>query len=144
MMPETVGISAGEAGDKDIVWTAWKHAAVHKRTVKKLRFLTNKTRSMASYGVCIGLIASIEKAMIQVTPSEVKVAATNKKTASKKEMIEWATGAYPDAGWFTKKQKGVVSFIDKNEHPADALAAIHAGAKTDQFKQLLAMQGFLL
>tara|TARA_B100000929_G_scaffold108179_1_gene85732 strand:- start:48402 stop:48983 length:582 start_codon:yes stop_codon:yes gene_type:complete len=101
---------------------------------------SQSARAMASYGVCIGLLASIQIPMIQVTPTEVKVAATNKKTASKKEMIEWATQAYPDAGWLTKKVKGIVSFTDKNEHPADALAAIYAGVKTEQFQQLLAMR----
>lgn len=94
-------------------------------------------RAMTSYGICIGLLASLnDNAMIQVTPSEVKVAATGKKTASKKEMIDWAYNNYPDAGWKHKKEKGEYSLVNSNEHPADALAAIHAGVRTDQFKQI--------
>ncbi len=96
-------------------------------------------RAMTSYGICIGVLSSVTCSMIQVTPSEVKVAATGNKVATKAEMITWATGRYPDADWLTKKQKGVLSFIDKNEHLADALAAIHAGVKTDEFNQARTM-----
>ena len=45
MMLETVGISAGKAGDKDIVWTAWKHAAVHKRTDKSVATFIEQNES---------------------------------------------------------------------------------------------------
>ena len=92
-------------------------------------------RAMASYGICIGLIASINKPMIQVTPSEVKMAACGSKTASKAEMINWAITTYPSANWLTKKVKGLVTYVNKNEHLADAVAAVHAGVLTDEFIQ---------
>lgn len=96
---------------------------------------SQSARAMASYGMCIGIIGSITQAMIQVTPTEVKVAATGNKTASKADMIDWATKTYPYAEWLTKKVKGVVTHVNKNEHLADAVAAIHAGVKTDEFIQ---------
>lgn len=92
---------------------------------------SQSSRAMASYGICIGLIATISTAMIQVTPTEVKVAATGSKTASKDHMIQWAITTYPDAEWLRRGN----SFLNKNEHLADATAAIHAGITTDEFKQ---------
>jgi hypothetical protein len=95
---------------------------------------SQSARAMASYGMCIGIIASIKQPLIQVTPTEVKQAATRSKTATKAEMIKWATDTYPDAPWLTVRRKGALEYVAKNEHLADALAAIHAGVKTDQFK----------
>ncbi len=95
---------------------------------------SQSSRAMASYGMCIGLIASIPNTVIQVTPTEVKLAAVGNKTATKAEMIQWATNKYLSANWLTTKRKGVESFTDKNEHLADAVAAIHAGLNTHEFK----------
>jgi len=92
-------------------------------------------RAMASYGVCIGLFASVSKPIIQVTASEVKVAGAGYKNATKAEMISWATTKHPEANWLTTKSKGVITHIAKNEHLADALAAIYAGLVTSEFLQ---------
>ena len=100
---------------------------------------SQSARAMASYGVCLGVIASIDLPLIQVTPKEVKMASVGSQTASKGQMIEWATQTYPDANWLTKKAKGVQSFTNKNEHLADAVAAIHAGIQTANYLQLRAM-----
>jgi Holliday junction resolvasome RuvABC endonuclease subunit len=93
-----------------------------------------------AYGVCIGLIAGIKIPYIQVNPTQVKIAATGNKTASKAEMINWAVDMYPELNWLTKKQKGLVSLTNDNEHIADSIAAIHAGLRSDTFKQLQAFQ----
>lgn len=98
---------------------------------------SQSARAMASYGICIGVLASIDTPMVQVTPTEVKMVATGTKTASKKDMINWANTLYPEADWLTKKVHGVITLVDKNEHIADAIAAMHAGVKTDQFKGML-------
>jgi Holliday junction resolvasome RuvABC endonuclease subunit len=90
---------------------------------------SQSARAMASYGVCIGILASIGKPLIQVTPTEVKLAAVGTKTASKNEMIEWASGLYPNLNWLMSRGK----MTAKNEHLADAIGAIHAGLLTDEF-----------
>lgn len=95
---------------------------------------SQSSRAMASYGMCIGLLASIEVSLIQVTPSEVKIAATNSKTATKAEMIEWAFNKFPNAGWTTVKRGGILNLTAKNEHLADALASVYAGLNTSEFK----------
>lgn len=100
---------------------------------------SQSARAMASYGMCIGILAAVKKPLIQVTPNEVKIAATGNKVATKTDMINWATEEYPDAQWLTKKVKGVISFTAKNEHIADAIASIHAGVVTDEFKQAMAI-----
>ncbi|WP_062120246.1 hypothetical protein [Aureimonas sp. AU40] len=92
----------------------------------------------ASYalGVATGALASCPVPIIQVQNFEVKLAAVGTKTASKEEMIEWAAEKYPDAPW-PKRGKKVIK--GQAEHLADAIAAVHAGLKTQQFKQLLAI-----
>jgi Holliday junction resolvasome RuvABC endonuclease subunit len=96
---------------------------------------SQSARAMASYGICVGILASVGVPMIQVTPTEVKMAAVGSKTATKAEMIQWATGLYPEADWLKHKSKGEWVLGNKNEHLADAVGAVFAGARTDQFKQ---------
>lgn len=90
-------------------------------------------------GLVTGVLASIEIPLIQVFPRDVKIAAVGHKDACKEEMIEWAITKYPDAPWLTVKRKGKMVPTKANEHLADAVAAIHAGIQTEQFRQALAM-----
>lgn len=92
-------------------------------------------RAMYAFGASVGMIASCPVPLIQVQPTETKLATVGTKTASKEEMIEWASEAYPDAPWLRKAGR----ILGKNEHLADAVAIAHAGIQTDQFRQLLAM-----
>jgi len=100
---------------------------------------SQSARAMASYGVCLGVLASCPAPIIQVTPSEVKEIAIGHKNATKQEMIDWAVEKYPDAPWFREKKGGVLRPLNKNEHLADATAAIEAGLATDQFRQVRAL-----
>lgn len=100
---------------------------------------SQSARAMASYGMCVGVLAACPVPLIQVTPSEVKLAAVGAKTASKEQMIEWAMHRHPSAPWLMRKSKGVMVPINDNEHLADACAAIEAGLLTAQFQQSLAM-----
>ncbi len=92
-------------------------------------------RAAYAFGMVLGLVGSFatKRDLIQVQPSETKLATVGTKTASKKEMVEWAVEAYPDGAWLKKTTKGVTRYIDKNEHMADACAIVHAGVKTDEF-----------
>ena len=94
---------------------------------------------MKSYGISLMLLGTIKVPVIQVTPQEVKVAAVDSKNASKNTMIEWATTKWPDLQWMTRVFNGEVKFLNKNEHMADACAAIEAGMRTDQWNQLLSV-----
>lgn len=103
---------------------------------------SQSARAMVSYGASLGVIAAVKavKPMIQVTPTEVKVAGTGIKTATKEEMIEAMIARFPDAPWPMQTKKGVtVPIADKCEHLADAVAAILAGIATDEFQRMLAM-----
>ena len=98
---------------------------------------SQSARSMASYGACLGILASaVDWPLIQLTPAEVKVASVGSKTASKADMIKWATNLYPNLDWFKTVRKGIVTYSNKNEHLADAIAAIHAAVQTNEFKQI--------
>lgn len=99
---------------------------------------SQSARSMASYGICIGILGSVTKPIIQVTPAEVKIAATGSKTASKMNMIDWAMNLYPSLPWLFQKRHGVLTPVNKNEHLADSIGAVHAGIRTDEFAQLMA------
>ena len=89
---------------------------------------------MKSYGATCQLIASLQPEPIEVTPTEVKIAALRNKTASKRDMINWAYNKYPELKGWEWNNKGVLQ--DKNEHMADAIAIVHAGVQTPEFKKL--------
>jgi Holliday junction resolvasome RuvABC endonuclease subunit len=96
-------------------------------------------RGTMSNGIMIGALASLRKPIIEVLPADVKKATVGVKTATKEEMIEWATANYPDAGWITMKRKGEAVLVKKNEHLADAVAILHAGVRSQQFRETLAI-----
>jgi Holliday junction resolvasome RuvABC endonuclease subunit len=96
---------------------------------------SQNARAMASYGVCIGVIGSLEmsyKPMIQLSPLEVKMASVGIKTATKDQMIQWAMSKHPHVNW-PKKRNAVVK--STAEHMADAVAAIYAGVISTPFLQ---------
>lgn len=102
---------------------------------------SQSARAMASYGICVGVLGALRASNIpffEVTPTEVKLVATGKKTATKLDMIQWAMEMQPAAGWPTYLQHGkqVVSEA-KAEHMADAIGAIYAGIKLSAFKQMM-------
>lgn len=102
---------------------------------------SQSARAMASYGVCVGVLGALRAngvPFFEVTPSEVKLAATGTKTATKQEMIQWATRAHPEAPWPRYLQKGNMIVSEaKAEHMADAVATIYAGLASNPFKQML-------
>lgn len=103
---------------------------------------SQSARAMASYGVCLGVLAAVAETlpMIQVTPTEVKLAGCGIKTATKEEMIEAMVAKYPNAPWPMKTVKGIYTPIaSKCEHLADAIGAIEAGIASDEFRHTIAM-----
>jgi Holliday junction resolvasome RuvABC endonuclease subunit len=104
---------------------------------------SQSARAMASYAICVGILGALRAGGLQfmeVTASEVKVAATGDPTASKKQMIDWAMKTHPEANWPTYTRKGVVKVTESTaEHMADATGAIHAGIKSNQFQQLISL-----
>lgn len=102
---------------------------------------SQSARAAVSYGICIGVLGALRASGIpffEVNPTEVKIAATANKNASKLDMINWATSLYPQAPWPTQTIKGVNSIVvGTAEHMADAVAAIHAGIVSKSFKQML-------
>ena len=102
---------------------------------------SQSARAMASYGVCCGVLGALQAggiSIIEVTPLEVKMATVGKKTATKDEMIAWATALYPNAPWPRYREHGqLVLSAAKAEHMADAIGSIHAGFKSNQFQQLM-------
>lgn len=97
---------------------------------------SQSARAMASYGMCVGVLGAVRSLgipLIEVTPTENKLVFTGNKTATKRDMIDRAFELYPDANFLRKGAK----LIDKNEHLADATAAIHAGVRTPTFQNLM-------
>lgn len=113
-------------GDADMVFVEVPHGS-------------QSARSMAGYGICIGILSSIEVPLIQLTEREVKLGSVGKAAVSKAEMIEWATNTFPDAPWLRQGTR----IIHKNEHLADATAAIYSGVRSDEFKNVLAALRFI-
>lgn len=102
---------------------------------------SQSARAMASYGVCVGVLGALRAQGIpffEVTPTEVKVSACGSKTATKTQMIQWATQCHPEAPWPTYQNRGESLVSEaKAEHLADAVAAIYAGMNCNPFKQLV-------
>lgn len=98
---------------------------------------TQSSRGAMSNGIVIGVLASCPCPLIQVSPTEVKMASVGIKTATKGEMIEWAVDKYPKGQWLYRKSKGKQVLMNDNEHLADAVAIAYAGIRTDQFKQAM-------
>lgn len=101
---------------------------------------SQSARAMASYGICVGILAALRAFDIpffEVTPTEVKVTATGRRTATKQEMISWASERHPEAPWPYQTKRGVTSIVEGSaEHMADAVGAIHAGLQTSEYKQM--------
>lgn len=98
---------------------------------------SQSSRAMCAYGICAGVIGSLKASnlpIVEVTPIEVKMASVRSKTATKQEMIAWATEQHPEAPWPMHGNKITAA---KAEHMADAIAAIYAGIKTPVFLNLI-------
>lgn len=101
---------------------------------------SQSARAMASYGMCIGLLASVPSfSMIQLSERQLKEATLGKRMGTKEEAIEWATKQHPEANWLKRGGK----ITKNNEHLADALAAIYAGVRSDDFKNARAILQFM-
>lgn len=102
---------------------------------------SQSARAMASYGMCVGILGSLRAQgipFIEVTPTEVKMIATGRKTATKNDMIQWAVNQHPEANWPYHNRNGQQLISEtKAEHMADAVAAIHAGFQTNAFQSLI-------
>ncbi len=100
-------------------------------------------RSMASYAICVGVLGALRHqghSFFTVTATEVKMASFGSKTATKKEMIGWATVKHPEASWPIHKINGNSLIVEgKAEHMADAIAAIYAGGQLPEFRQMLTL-----
>ncbi|MBB4315448.1 hypothetical protein [Roseospira marina] len=104
-------------------------------------------RAAWGLGIALGLMTTFDMMgapLIQVQPLETKLASVGSRTASKAEIIKWAVATYPEAPWIRHKSGGAMKLTKKNEHLADALAAIEAGILTTEFRQALALMGGII
>lgn len=99
---------------------------------------TQSARASWALGIAMGILSAAPIPLIQLTPNEIKIS-TAGKNATKREMIDWAAELHPKAPWLTQKRKGQIALLNKNEHLADAVAAIHCGIESEQFRQVLEM-----
>lgn len=115
-------------------WEAWADLVM-----SEIPTGSQSASAMFGNGICIGLLASIDKPLIQVQPTETKKASVGRATATKEEIIAWATKLYPDAPWKRLNDKPTGRIVDKNEHLADAIAVGWAGIRTAEFRAALSM-----
>jgi hypothetical protein len=125
---------------KQLYQAAYKYAKGAQAVFAEIPVGSQSSRAMASYGICTGVIGSLQAsgiAIIEMNPTEVKLAACNSKTATKEQMIAWATKAHTEANWPTYNQHGSVIISEaKAEHMADAIGCIYAGVASSTFQQL--------
>lgn len=96
---------------------------------------SKSARAMASYGICLGVLAGCPIPLVQVDFFEVKRAATGHADATKEEMVGWAKEEHPETPWIMRRLKGQLVDHACNEHVADAVAALHAGLLTAEFAE---------
>ncbi|WP_342234576.1 hypothetical protein [Inquilinus sp. OTU3971] len=100
---------------------------------------SQSARANISAGMSIGVLASSPVPIVQVQPIEAKKKTVGRATATKDEMIDWATARFPNAPWRRRKFRGKWELLGENEHMADGCAIIKAGLETDQFLQVASM-----
>ena len=126
---------------KQLCEGAWKAAQGAHAIFVEVPVGSQSARAMASYGICVGVLGALRTSGVpffEVTPTEVKLASTGKKTATKAEMIEWGVKQHPEAQWPTYLSNGTIKISEaKAEHMADAIAAIYAGIACNSFQQML-------
>lgn len=94
-----------------------------------------------SLGIAVGILASCQQPIVEVSPMEVKRAVvTNPKVkVSKADVIKWALERWPSAPWLRDRGKPDGRILNSNEHLADALASVMAGIATPEFQRLIMM-----
>ena len=99
---------------------------------------SQNARSMASYGICVGVLGAVRSLGIpyfQVGATENKRVFTGNPNATKKQMIKQLIEYYPEIILPQGQTKGSIG--DKAEHIADATASIHSGVNTTEFRTVL-------
>ena len=91
---------------------------------------SQSANGMKSYGVCCALLSTLPMPLIQVTAKDVKSSSGNPR-ASKAEMIAWAATKYPHLAW---PSSSTGRYLKKCEHIADAIGALEASMRSDEFK----------
>lgn len=117
-------------------WAAWSDLIV-----AEVPSGSQSSRASLGAGMSIGLLAALGyfRPLIQVDPISVKKTVTGRKTASKEEMIDWASREYPDAPWLRRKLKGELVMTNDNEHLADAVAIGRTALQTAEFRSAVRM-----
>jgi Holliday junction resolvasome RuvABC endonuclease subunit len=105
-------------------------------------------RAALSFGISVGLLAALPIPLIEVMPSETKLATHGTKTADKEDIvrwvlantqgspIEWPTGKKAN-DWGIEHNGGYI--VLGVEHQADAVAVTEAAIKSEQFRQIAGM-----
>ena len=106
-------------------------------------------KAAMAFGMVIGLLASMPIALVEVTPTEVKMAACGNKIADKEDIVRWAVDQTKQLGaldqWKTGAKNDWEIEIDGKyvvktmEHQADAMAVIAAGLLSQDVKQISAV-----
>lgn len=113
------------------------YRAAHKPiiTIVEVPSGTQSARASWTLGIMLGIIASFPLPVVELTAVEVKKRYAGSKTASKETMIRLATEQYPELAWL--RHGGRLTL--KNEHLADAIAILHTGVASIQFRELTRM-----
>ncbi len=111
-----------------------------------------------AFGIVVGILASLPIPLIEVNPTEVKLASAGSKIADKEDIVNWALQQPGAMAAFANSENDVTSprandweiqigkrWVGKKaEHPADAVAAVQAALNTEQFRQLAGMLAALI
>lgn len=143
------------ARSRAIVTTLRDVIAKHKIKVgaSEIPSGAQSARAALSFGISVGILASLTIPLIEVMPSETKLATHGTKTADKEDIvrwvlaktagdpIEWPVGKQPN-DWQIQHGGGFIKL--GVEHQADAVAVTQAAIRGEQFRQLAGMLNSLI
>lgn len=121
-----------------------------KVTVSEVPSGAQDAKASRAFGIVVGLLGSLTTPVIEVTPTEVKLASHGTKTADKEDIVRWAVEQTRTLGcldmWNTSKAKndweimiGDRCVTKTMEHQADAIAGTQAAINTTAFREFAGM-----
>lgn len=115
---------------KEIIEALQRYENLADIVVAEVPHGSQSANGMKSYGMCCAILAGIKKPLIQLSDQQVKKCILGVRSATKQQMIDWAFDTQPEAPWLLRGGR----LLNKNEHLADAYAAIETAIKSDEFK----------
>lgn len=90
-------------------------------------------------GIVIGILASIETPLFEVSQDEVKMTMLARSSATKREMYDAVIRKVANASDIPWRKTRKANGVGDNEHMSDAIASVFAAIQTNEFQRLISI-----